>query len=431
MSMPRLATWSLLLVLVACSSPVASHSGGGTPSSMSPSASSASPRTSTSPALNGTASLMCTSPIPRSGQLALVSLDSHTAAIDLVSNPSQPQRLCLINNVFTSAPAAVGPRFLSRSDVSYVGLGSPGGILRLNLATGISTAVVSWNSGGFLAGAYGWSPDRESVAYLSWGTPTQTGSDPLELRLMSRGADRLLATLPAVPGRGGSPEDSALVAFSPDGQYFALVETWTGPGWGEQAPFQVRRADGTLVAAYPSSPGGVTTSIVLSGKRTMAVWAGTGSSLYFRDANPDPSVRRSAGVERWDPQSNTTMVMPGVQWYSPAASPDGRWIAYTVPDSQGMPQVALLDLTTGRSSPPSNLGRTSPAFIAPGLVWYAGVRRCTDAEAQADPLTRICGGLGLPDFPRTGQEFLYDPLAQQETSTRLGALGVLDIWPKA
>lgn len=394
----RGAGLALVLTLAAC---------------VSPSAPSPSPPAGPSPALNRTASLACTSPIPRSGQLALVSLDSHSAAIDLVSNPSQPQRLCLINNVSTVTRAG-GPRFVSRSEVSYVDLGSPGGILRLNLATGISTAAVSRTSGGFLGGAFGWSPDGKSLAYL---VDPQTGNGP-ELRLMSHGADRLLATLPEVPGRGGSAEDSNLLAFSPDGQYFALVETFTGPGSGEQAAFQVRRADGTLVAAYPSGPGGVTTGSVWSGKRTMAVWGGTGSSLYFRNAF-------SPGVERWDPQSNATMVMPSVQWFSPAASPNGRWIAYTVGD-----QVAFYDLSTGRSSPSSKLGRTSPAFISSGLVWYAGVRPCTPDEQQAPPLTRICGGLGLPDFPRTGQEFLFDPLTQQETSTNFGALGVLDIWPQ-
>lgn len=361
-----------------------------------------------------------------SGQLALVSLNSLTVAIDLVSNPSQPQRLCLIHNVVNFVPA-LGPRFVSRSEVSYVvsgDLGSSGGIGTLNLGNGTSTTVISWNSFGFMDGTYGWSPDGQSLAYLlERGDDPQTGNGPVELHLMSNRADRLLATLPAVPGRGGSPEDSNLLAFSPDGQYFALVETFTGPGSGEQAPFQVRRADGTLVAAYPSSPGDVTTSRALSGKRTMAVWAGTGSTLYFRPTD-------SAGVERWTPQSQQTMVMPSVQWYSPAASPNGRWIAYTVIDTQGMPHVALYDLATGNSRPPSNLGRTNPVFIAPGLVWYVGVRPCTPAEQQAPPATRICGGLGLPAFPKTGQEFLFNPLTQQETSTNLGGLGVLDIWPQ-
>jgi hypothetical protein len=404
----RGAGLALVLILAACVS-----SSAPSPSSVA----------SPSPASNRTASLACTSPIPRSGQLALVSLDSQTAAIDLVSNPSQPQRLCLINNVFTLAPAAAGgPRFVGRSEVSYIDLGSPGGILRLNLATGISTTVVSWNSGGIFpfggAGGYGWSPDGKSLAYLF---DPQTGNGP-ELRLVSRGADRLLATLPAVPGRGGNPEDSNLLAFSPDGQYFALVETFTGPGSGEQAPFQVRRADGTLVAAYPASPGDVTTSGALSGKRTMAVWAGTGSTLYFRPTD-------SPGVERWTPQSQQTMVMPSVQWSWPAASPDGRWIAYTVPDGQGMPHVAVYDRTTGLSSSLTNAGGINPHFVASNLVWYAAVRPCTPEEQQAPPASRICGGLGLPDFPKTGQEFVFDVLTKQEVSTKLGDLGVLDIWP--
>ena len=405
----RGAGLALVLILAACSG-----------SSVPRPSSAASP----SPVLDRTTSLACSSPIPRSGQLALVSLDSQTAAIDLVSNPSQPQRLCLINNVFAIAPAAAGgPRFISRSEVSYVYAGSPGGILRLNLATGISTTVVTWSSGGIFpfggAGGYGWSPDGKSLAYLF---DPQTGNGP-ELRLVSRGNDRLLATLPAVPGRGGSPEDSTLLAFSPDDQYFALVETFTGPGSGEQASFQIRHADGTLVAAYPSSPGDVTASGALSGNRTMAVWAGTGSTLYFRPTD-------SQGVERWTPQSQQTTVMPSVRWFWPTASPDGRWIAYTVADSQGMPHVAVYDQAAGLSSSLTKAGGINPHFISPNLVWYEAVRPCTPEEQQAPPATRICGGLGLPDFPKSGQEFLFNPLTQQETSTNLGGLGVLDIWPQ-
>ena len=65
----------------------------------------------------------------------------------------------------------------------------------------------------------------------------------------------------------------------------------------------------------------------------------------------------------------------------------------------------------------------------PGRSW-AGTDSDDDAEAQADLLTWICRGLVLPDFPRTGQEFLFNRLARQETSTKFGALGVLDIWPE-
>jgi Tol biopolymer transport system component len=411
----RGAGLALVLILAACGSSSA-------PTARASIEASPSPVVSPSTSLK-TASLACTSPIPTSGQLALVSLDSLTVAVDLVSNPSQPQRLCLIHNVVNLVPA-LSPRFVSRSEVSYVASGDPGGIVTLNLGNGTSTTVISWNSFGFMDGTYGWSPNGQSLAYLlERGGDPQTGNGPVELHLMSNRADRLLATLPAVPGRGGSPEDSNLLAFSPDGQYFALVETFTGLGSGEQAPFQVRRADGTLVAAYPSSPADVTTGGALSGKRTMAVWAGTGSTLYFRSTD-------SPGVERWTPQSQQTMVMPSVQWYSPVASPNGRWIAYVVPDSQGMPHVAFFDQTSGLSSSLTNSGGINPHFVASNLVWYAGVRPCTPEEQQAPPVTRICGGLGLPAFPKTGQEFLFNPLTQQETSTNLGGVGVLDIWPQ-
>src|SRR6267378_5412398 len=146
----RGAGLALVLMLAACGSSSAPRTQASIAASPSPAATNSflphpAPLASPSTVLR-TASLACTSPIPMSGQLALVSLDSQAAAIDLVSNPSRPQLLCKINNVFTLAPtAAWGPRFVSRSEVSYVDLGV-GGILRLDLTTGISTTVVNWNS---------------------------------------------------------------------------------------------------------------------------------------------------------------------------------------------------------------------------------------------------------------------------------------------
>ena len=51
-----------------------------------------------------------------------------------------------------------------------------------------------------------------------------------------------------MPGRGVSQDDDFAVAFSPDGLYLAMVQTFATGGTGDSAPVQVRRtSDGGLV----------------------------------------------------------------------------------------------------------------------------------------------------------------------------------------
>src|SRR5437588_786702 len=222
-----------------------------------------------------------------------------------------------------------------------------------------------------------------------------TGSPPPTLA--AREDDRTITTLPPVPGRGISPDDDSLmIAFSPDGAYLALVETFTGSGTGAQASFQVRRLDGSLVSGGPAG-------------RTMATWAGRGSVLYFRDR---------AGVERWTAPSTVSAVLPGVVWIHPRPSPDGRWIAFTQRGDLGLPSVRLLDLTSGAVRQLAT-GASEPVFLNSSTVWYRQERLCGPSDD--------CG-MGGPSIT-TGAAFVYDLSSGRSSQSTIA--GVLDTFTPA
>src|SRR5437899_2234739 len=77
------------------------------------------------------------------------------------------------------------------------------------------------SGGGFLDGLHAWSPDRGFLAYVA------SDGTGVRLHVLSGGGDRVIAMMGAVPARGVNPnEDDAYLAFSPDGAYIALVQTF-------------------------------------------------------------------------------------------------------------------------------------------------------------------------------------------------------------
>ena len=220
------------------------------------------------------------------------------------------------------------------------------------------------------------------------GSPTATA-----WHLVAGGRDQVLASLPAVPGRGVSQQDDDfMLGFSPDGLYLAMVQTFATGGTGDSAPLQVRRtSDGGLV--YSAASG------------TMAVWASVPSRLFFRDA---------AGVlSRWDPSSGVSVMQSSLRWTRPHASPDGRWVAYTTYDSAFHPHVALYSVQ-GNSLGPAPIGlRSGAQFLNNTLVWY-------QEEIACD--------CGLSQSQLTGHTFIYDIGASGESASRI--TGLFDAWPR-
>ena len=176
-----------------------------------------------------------------------------------VTDALNPKTICTITGSWL--PQLVTQTMISWS-ATQGGPGTPGDsvVVVRDLFTGTSTVVASWAGGGFLDGLQAWSPDRGFLAYL---TSDNAG---VNLHLLSGGGDRVVASLGPVPGRGVNPaEDDAYLGFSPDGGYFALVQSYTASG----DHLQIRHTtDGSLAYSQASA--------------TMATWGSSGSRLYFR-----------------------------------------------------------------------------------------------------------------------------------------------------
>lgn len=201
----------------------------------------------------------------------------------------------------------------------------------LNLTTGQATELAS-SQGLALAG--GWSADGSNVAYF-------TDSGGVHHYWLKRGsaAPAAFSSPVQVLGRGGSPDDESLVAFSPDSQYVVVVDTAVNR---LQA---FRTSDGAAVYTAPSGGAG--------GFRTMAVWAHTGERFYFRNNN---------GVYQWDSSSGISSVIAGLKWSIPTLTADDRFVAYAVGTS-GTPHVETRALGSGAVTAFA-AWRDSPVFVA-------------------------------------------------------------------
>ncbi len=290
---------------------------------------------------------------------------------------TRPRTLCTLTNAFSLV------RFYSATEISYAPLSnraSSGGTSRLartNVMDQATRTFVSAENG--TIETWDWSPDGNSLAYFA--------GDQLWLKAGNQTAVSV-ASFKKQGGRGGGWDDQIGIRFSPSGTYFVLVHTVTIPN-----TFQIRRAtDGAVVWASPSS------DFRAPGFATMPVWSQGVDRLLFRDGN---------GVRAWDPSGTVTTLVPGLRWYEPSISPDGRTIAYEVLDAQANPRVELVDLQNLKVKALPSLLRWRPMFASAGLLLY--IR----ADANGLP------GRGV---------FAYNLTTGLETALPYAIL--LDVWPR-
>jgi Tol biopolymer transport system component len=304
-----------------------------------------------------------------------------------VSNPKSPQTICGITG------GNFQPELVTQTMISWFATqGSPGTsgtsvIAVLDLFSGTSTIAATWAGGGTMDGLHAWSPDRGFVAYVA------SDANGVNLHLLSGGGDRVVAQLGAVPGRGVNPsEDDAYLAFSPDGAYFALVQTLTSSG----DQLQVRRTfDGSL--AFSLARG------------TMATWGSSGSQLYYR-------LPGSGLIQVWDSSSGVSQAF-GQQllWIRPRADAGDDDLAFTVRDTNGTPHVWLYG-HTGRSGGPLPNVRSSPVWLNATTIYYVEEAACSSN----------CG-IG-PAWQPDGKTFTYDIAAGAETASHITT--VYGAWPR-
>ena len=334
------------------------------------------------------ARLTCGSSFGPTANVALVRLKGDTGVkVRDISDLSQPVSRCALIGA-----GANYFRFRTATQVSYIASNAAGvsALYLADLPRKRTSLVRLWTDGAFGDWVYAWSPDGKMLSYLT------STIDALAWHVLSVAGDTTLSRLAPVPGRGISTDsDDAMTGFSADGQYVALVQTFSGTDAGAPSFQIVRLSDHALV--YSRRDG------------TMAVWEGAGARLFFRTL---------AGVESWDPKAGVQLVVPGLAWIHPWASADGLRIVYTVGDGTGNHQVAYLRLA---DQPPLGIGwmfmhpGTAAVFLNSTLVWYAEEASCAKVQC----------GLGGP--PLTGRTLLADLVTQTERPSI--DTGVFDSWP--
>jgi Tol biopolymer transport system component len=323
---------------------------------------------------------------PATQEALLVMQGSAAPVLADVSDARNPRTICTFTGNWS-------PELVTQTMISWSATqGSPGtfgdslvGVL--DLFTGTSTVVATWSGGGFMDGLHAWSPDRGFLAYVT------SDANGVNLHLLSGGGDRVVSTMGPVPGRGANPsEDDAYLGFSPDGAYFAFVQTFSATG----DHLQIRHTtDGSL--AYSQASG------------TMAVWGSTGSRLYFRA--PLGSV-----VSLWDSSGGASQAFgQELAWIRPRADAGDDNLAFTVRDAAGTPHVWVYG-HGGRSGGQLPNLRSSPAWLNTTAAFYL----------EEAPCGNNCGP--GPSTQPDGKTFTYDVGTQVESASRISQ--VLGAWPR-
>ena len=322
---------------------------------------------------------------PTAHEALLVMQGSPGTVLADVTDAAHPHTICTITG--SSEPQLVTQRMISWSATQTPGQTGPSMLLTMDLFAGSGPATIaSWNGGLFMDGLFAWSPDESSLAYVT------SDATAVSLHLLSGGGDRVITTLGAVPGRGVNlTEDDAFIGFSADGSYFALVQTFSGTG----PHLQIRKTqDGTL--AYSQADG------------TMATWSFSGSTLYFREPG-------KTTIHQWNPATGVTQLFALQQaWIRPNTDAGDDSVAYTVPDSGGLPHVWIYG-HGGRSGGQLGNIRTSPVFLNATQLLLDEATACVN-----------CGP--GQSYQLDGKTFVYNLSNQSETASNIAS--ALGAWPR-
>jgi hypothetical protein len=320
-------------------------------------------------------------------------------------DPVHPITFCQMNGVAQF-------KFISRTEIGYFtssSMNNPDAtavIWRTSL-TDLKPVAVATVQGRIMDLA--WTPDGSSVAFLLDTYAPGLGSGSANQLWLKTGeaAPRALTPLIPVFGRGGSISDQILVRFSNDGKYLLMVDTYADnppPASAEQAHFQVRAMpSGKLVWVPPTALNtGAQGRFSLV---TMAAWSGTADRLYYRD---------DTGVSTWTPSGTVESIAGGLFWFSPAPSPDDRYVAYTV-NLADKPHAEVRELL-------SNSVRILPGTRAAQLF----LSTSTLLEGIYEPTNQQ--GLGTLPYGQTSSA-VFDLTTGVETPLPM-FINPIDYWPR-
>ena len=278
----------------------------------------------------------------------------------------------------------VVPQFISANDVSYVSANS---VIRRDWRGSAATTIVSSSQG---IRAYAWSPDGNSLVYVTEGNPAS-------VHLLSARVDKVIGSIPAGGVGGCEVIASCAIPNWLDSQLFFTAT-------GMNIVLEVNSFSGSVFRIWSSD--GIGSENFDGQGFTMATWSG--GSPYFRDGT---------GVDSW--AGPIGRFIPGVLWIKPKGSPAGGQIVFTARDSKGWGRVFVVDTST-RKVRQLKTARTDAVFLTSRYIWYRGERACVAADR--------CGP-NPPFHPLSGKTYIYD--LQDGTETESIITNVLDIWPHA
>jgi hypothetical protein len=231
---------------------------------------------------------------------------------------------------------------------------------------------------------------------------TNTPLEHAELHVVSGGQSRVVNTMPRFPATGCESRPacehfSLRFTYSPNGAYVSLVGNIGRPS------FRLWTSDGKLLKSID-----IASVNDYTANPSMSVWSG--NALYWRDAR---------GVEMWR-DGTESLVLPGVAWIGPQASPGGGYVLFQTRDSSGTAHIAVLDTASGKTKE-LKASRSAPHFLNSHLIWYREERACV----SGDPFP--CG----PDSTtiETGKTYILDLLDNTESESVIAE--VFDVWPRA
>jgi len=350
-----------------------------------------SPKPATAPTTPKPVALTCTSTIPARASLALVTLrGSGDVVVRDITDLSRPVTRCTFKTCIQSCQS-FGPReirFIDSTHVSYLAGGSA--LYVTDLQTRKSTLVLWVKDAQGMLVQFAWAPDGSALVYIL--QPPTPGAG-MALHLLKAGRDRVLATMPAMPGVGceqqciGEDTWDFSLLYSLDGTYISLTDSIVNP------VFRVWKADGTQLNKVDSE------------MRSWSVWSG--DALYFHGAS---------GVSLWR-NGTVTQFLPGKNWIRPDASPSAGQIIYDARDSSGWLHVYLVETSTAKIFEIKK-ARGGPVYLTARFIWYGGQRACVASDNCAA-------------FPTTGdgKTYIYDLLNSTEAESIITS--VADTWPHA
>jgi hypothetical protein len=251
------------------------------------------------------------------------------------------------------------PRWIDANNVSFVqNNGDASTLERIDLKSLEVSEIFTADTG---IQAYGWSPDRQTIAYVT----TDSDAYPhIRFRSVSDGATQSVATLARALGREALPSDQMRIEYSRTGDNVLIVYTPAdgSPGQNvpqEQSQFQIRSSAGVLAFAGP-----------MSREPTMGVWTPNGTKVVYHD---------SSGVRAWAASSNSTRGLRRMSWFDPWPSRDSRFIAFDTGWQSASVRVRILDLNSLTLKTVSRSGRAFPVFAGPNTIWAQEVKACSDS----------------------------------------------------